>query len=184
MLTAEWPLAAKSDDERMLAAQAIEEKINAADLSGSKEAQKLSPEEEELAEEASRMASERYDQSAPQPDQVQFVFVARLSDEDRRKGMADAFVRAKTNAAELAAAAGVKLGPLVALSGHSGGQSGVGENEYGGYDGSQGPFANFRRFLAEQGGDDADAKPDEAMSAEPATIRFTCLVSASFGLGK
>jgi uncharacterized protein YggE len=51
MLTAEWKLTAKDPEELLLAVNPLQEKIKAADLSGSKEADKLTPEQEELMEE-------------------------------------------------------------------------------------------------------------------------------------
>ena len=111
-LTAEWPLEAKSQEQLLLLAQGIEEKIKAADLSGSQEVQKLSPEEEELAEEA-KQAMGRYGEQ-PQPlGQPTFLFVAVLSKQDRQKAMAEAFTKAAAEAADLAKAAGVGLGPLI-----------------------------------------------------------------------
>jgi uncharacterized protein YggE len=180
MLTAEWPLEAKSTEQRLLMAQALQEKIKAADLTGRKEAQELSPEEEELAEEANRMVNERFGEQQAQQDQAQFVFVARLSKEDRKKAMADAFAKAKANAAELAAAAGTELGPLVGLSGSCSGQSNFGENEYNQYS----PGSRWRQIAAQQAGDDSGAKQDEAFSNEPDKLSFGCSVTASFALGK
>ena len=97
--------------------------------------------------------------------------------------MADAFVKAKANAAELAAAAGVELGSLAGLSGNCSGQSSMGENEYGGYNPMQSYYGRLRRMMAQQGGgEESDGKQDEAVSAEPAALTFTCYVTASFGL--
>jgi uncharacterized protein YggE len=47
-----------------------------------------------------------------------FVYVAVLSDAERKAALASAFARAKKDAAELAEAAGMKLGPLASL-GHN-----------------------------------------------------------------
>ena len=105
-LTAEWPLEAKSQEQLLLLAQGIEEKIKAADLSGSQEVQKLSPEEEELAEEA-KQAMGRYGEQPPPLGQPTFLFVAVLSKQDRQKAMAEAFKKAAAEAADLAKAAGL-----------------------------------------------------------------------------
>ena len=54
MLTAQWPLAAgDSPEKRLLAVENLREKIKTGDLAGLKDAEKLSPEEQELLEEAS-----------------------------------------------------------------------------------------------------------------------------------
>ena len=47
-----------------------------------------------------------------------FVYVAVLSHKQRKTMLADAFAAAKKNAAELAEAAGMKLGALVTLQGN------------------------------------------------------------------
>ena len=51
----------------------------------------------------------------PQP---MFVYVAVLSDKQRKTMLADAFAAAKRNAAELAEAAGMKLGAIADLQGN------------------------------------------------------------------
>ena len=129
------------------------------------------------------MNNERNNDSSAQPDAPQFVFVAKLSKEDRKKAMADAFAKAKANATELAAAAGVELGPLVGLSGYCSGQSSVNENEY---DGSPqfGFTTRYRRSMVQQTGEEPGTKPDEAVGSEPDTLNFAACVTASFGLKK
>ena len=57
MLTAHWPLAGDTTEKLLLAADAVREKIKAADLAGGKEAPKLSPEEQEVAEEMAAQTS-------------------------------------------------------------------------------------------------------------------------------
>ena len=108
MLTAQWPIETQSHEKVLLMAQDIEEKVKAADLAGSKETEKLSPEEEELEEEAGQAANQSGNDEGQQPRQPQFLFIAVLSEQDRRKAMADAAVKARQQAAELAAAAGVE----------------------------------------------------------------------------
>ncbi len=124
MLTAQWPLAADdSPEKRLLTVERLREKIKTGDLAGVKDAEKLSPEEQELLEEASG------DENQPQFDspfagqneesspagQPQFFFVARLPAAERDKAMADAFRKGKLRAEQLARAAGMSLGPLVEL---------------------------------------------------------------------
>jgi hypothetical protein len=46
MLTAQWPLAGDTTEKLLLAAEAVREKVKAAELTGGKEAPKLSPEEQ------------------------------------------------------------------------------------------------------------------------------------------
>ncbi len=177
-LTAQWPIAGHSPEKFLLAAQDIQDKVKAADLAGSKEAEKLTPEEEEFEEEAAQAANQSGNDEAQQSRQPQFLFVALLSKEDRQKGMTDAAAKAKEQAAELAKAAGVELGPLVGLSGGCVGQVNMGdENQYGGmYPG--------RRMFLQQAAEDVAGKPDESVGADPSALRFTCGVTALFQLGK
>ena len=90
-------------------------------MAGVKEAQAGSEAQEEMEEEAAQMMN-RFGEEAQQPGQPQFVFVATLSHSDREKAMSEAFTKAKAQAAGLAKAAGVPLGPLVGLSGTCRGQ--------------------------------------------------------------
>ena len=122
---------------------------------------KTPPEEEEFEEEAAQAANQSGNDEAQQSRQPQFLFVALLSKEDRQKGMTDAAAKAKEQAAELAKAAGVELGPLVGLSGGFAGQVNMGEeNQYGGmYPG--------RRMFLQQAAEDVAGKPDESVGADP-----------------
>ncbi len=168
-LTAQWSLKEESHEKLLLLAQRLQDKIKAADLSGSKEAEKLSPEEQEFEEEANQMSSQ-FGEEQQQPGQPQFMFVAVLPKAQRQKAMAEAFAKAKAQAAELAQAAGVEIGPLVGLSGGCSGQSNLGENPYySRY--SSGYSYLLRQMIAGQTGEssgDKEEKPDESIGADPA----------------
>jgi lysophospholipase L1-like esterase len=187
-LTAQWPLGAESHEKLLLLSQGIEEKIKAADLAGSKEAEKLSPEEEEFEEEASQMANQSGEE-AQRPGQPQFMFVAELPKQERQKAMAAAFAKAKERAAELAKAADVELGPLVGLTGNCFAQSNIGDNPYARYaalaEAENGQFSPaIPQFGADTDGDPSVEKPDEALGADPSDLKFHCNVAAVFQLGK
>jgi hypothetical protein len=115
-LTAEWPLSGKSVDEILILSHDLSEKIKAADLSGSKKSEKLLPEEEEVMEE-SEAASQfsRYNQGNEKPGEPVFLYVSTIPAEIQEKGFADAFQKAKTNAAGLAKSADASLGRLLSL---------------------------------------------------------------------
>ncbi len=51
---------------------------------------------------------------------LQFLYVAKVSPKRRQAAMADAFANAKSQAAELATAAGMQCGPLLDLGGSGG----------------------------------------------------------------
>jgi len=180
MLTAEWPLEAKTPEELLLAAHALMEKVQAADLAGMKDAEKLSPEEEELFEEMNSMSRRSSDEPIP-PGQPYFLYVARISEKDRQQALAEAFAKAKAQAAQLAQAAAVPLGPLVALSGQGGGGSNTStEDEYSG-----GPYRQYmRRLRMQQAVDNPDEQASEAVGMDPDSLTFMFMVNASFALGK
>ncbi len=179
-LTAEWPLKTESPEQLLIMAQGIQDKINAADLAGTKEAEKLSAEEQEFEEEASQMMN-RFGQEAAQPGQPHFVFVAVLPKEEREKAMTEAVANAKQRAAELAKAAGVELGPLIGLAGHCGGQTDF--SSFGSYDPS-GRSEFLRQIVMQQRGDDSEGDQNEAISPDPGTLKFNCYATVLFQLGK
>jgi uncharacterized protein YggE len=118
-LTVEWPLSADSPEQLLSSSSELQKAVTEADLAGLKEPQKLSPEEQEFAEEMQEMASQYggFGESETKPGEAKFVFVARISQEDRQQAMAEAFTKARDSAALLAAAAGRQLGELVNIDG-------------------------------------------------------------------
>ncbi|MEN6459159.1 MAG: SIMPL domain-containing protein [Thermoguttaceae bacterium] len=180
-LTAEWPLEAKSRDQLLLAANAIEEKVSAADISGSREVQKLSPEEEELAEEA-RQQSNRYGETPQAVGQPTFLFIAVLSKQERQKAMAEAYRKAAAAAAELAKATDVDLGRLVNVVGVCRGQQIAGDEEENSYASRMAAMRLQRLF--QQAVENAGEKLDESFSDTPTPLTFTCTVMATFAMKK
>jgi uncharacterized protein YggE len=179
LLTAQWSLEAETPEQMLVMAQTLQEKVKAADLAGIKDAEKLSPEEEELADEASQMSDQSGEQRMP-AGQPYFMFIARLSQADREKLLGEAFAKAKTQAADLAKAADVELGPLTGISGQCGGQRNLGDEEYNSYNNS----SSIRRMLAQQTAEGGDETRYEAMSNDPAAVSFYGSVQANFRLGK
>jgi hypothetical protein len=110
-LTFDVPLKASDAAELLLAAHALQERVKEADLGGKKEFEKLTPEEEELAEEA-RAMSGGYQQQGPQRGEPSFLFVARLTDPDVDRALSEAYQQARRHAEQLARAAGARLGRL------------------------------------------------------------------------
>jgi len=182
MLTAEWPLTGDTTDKQLLAADALHEKVKAAELAGGKEAVKLSPEEQEVADEmagqnAANMGGE---EPQPKPGEPRFVFVARLSPHDRQTALADAFAKAKSQAAELVKAAGAGLGPLTGLSGEAGGGM-AGMNDSGGAFSSA--IARYNtEFLQQVAQTQSDSQGNEAVGTRPDGIAFDFVVNATFAI--
>ncbi len=179
LLTAQWSLEAETPEQMLVLAQTLQEKIKAADLAGIKDAEKLSPEEEELADEASQMMDTSGEQRTP-AGQPYFMFIARLSQADREKLLSEAFAKAKTQAADLAKAADVELGPLTGISGQCGGQRNLGDEEYNPFNNS----SSIRRMLAQQTGEGGDETRYEAMSNDPAAVSFYGRRASQLPLGK
>ena len=121
VLRAEWPLADEGPEWLAATVADIQEKVRTADLGSKKTKQNLSAEERELLEEA-QMGMTPIPPYIPSPSMhssltgPEFVYVAKFSDAQRKKALAEAFAKAKSEAAELAAAAGMRLGPLFSLS--------------------------------------------------------------------
>jgi uncharacterized protein YggE len=109
-VTAEFPLKSDGPDEFLVAAHALQEKIRAADLGGLKDAGKLTPQEEEIAEE--RGVQPTGQEGGPKPGEPIFLFVGRIDESQRTKAAADAFQKAKLQAARLARAVNSDLGDI------------------------------------------------------------------------
>ncbi len=175
-LKAEWPLSAASPEERLIAAEELTELVKEADLAGVKQAEKLSPEEEELAEEMAMMNGSG-DEEVPVGEPF-FMYVARISDKQRDAAMAEAFVKAKTQAELLARAAKIQLGPLTGLTGEGGGDTGG----FGGFDSIGYARQNYMRQLLAQNQTDFDTKRTETVSMQSGSLKFMFHVRASFKL--
>jgi uncharacterized protein YggE len=176
-LTAEWKLKGKNTVELLLEAQAIEDKVRAADLAGM-DAEEKTAEEEELAEEMEEQMPNFGDDNQPKPGEPTFIFVGKISPQDRAKATSAAFAKARQQAEELSVAAGAELGALQSLSRN------VAANNlnFGMYS----PYGVMRnaRFVqamsdrAESGEDDGA----EAIGAQPSEVVLPINVTAAFQL--
>ena len=189
LLTAEWPLEGDTPEKLLLAAESLREKIKAADVGGANEAEKLSPEEQETADEMAEQMP-RYvspgdssDDEASAPGQPHLLFVAKITSKDRQAAIAKALTRAKAKAVELAQAAGADLGRLVSLSA-GGSQENVSYNPYGQL-ADDNPFSQnganlMQRLLRPQAGD--DEQTIESVGSSPSLADFDFTVQATFTL--
>ncbi|MGE0608409.1 MAG: SIMPL domain-containing protein [Pirellulales bacterium] len=171
-LQAEWKLGSENSEELLVLAHELQEAIKEADVAGAKEAEPLSPEEEELAEEMSGLYSEYSGSDEPSPGTAAFSFVCKISDEERGQATAEAFEKARDEAARLAAAAGKQLGELRLLRGDSAG---------GDYE-SYGEYQYSRDMMLALARQRARADNMEAIGAQPGKVSFQVQVSASFSL--
>jgi len=176
-LTAEWELKADSPEQLLRTAYPIQQKVREADLAGAKEASKLSPEEEEILEEAEQ--SESFSFAAGEeykPGEPLFFFVSPISQQERNRAMAQAFQKAKRQAEALAQAVGAKLGPIRSVSAQT--QSGSEEEDYSTFFGL--PYQVIRQFRS---GQPTEAgKSLEAVGTQLGPVRFTVIVTAAFQL--
>jgi hypothetical protein len=174
-LTAEWPLKDGEVEQVLITAHELEEKIKSADLAGRKATEELSPEEEEAAEESEEdMDQMMYTgQQQPKPGEPRFVYVSAISEKDRAKAFAEAFERAKADAARLAQAASAQLGPLVQLSG--GNESGIDSTDYQ-------EWGGYRYQMMQRTQRTASDEKVEAVGPEPGMLKYQVTVAATFAL--
>jgi hypothetical protein len=179
-INAEWKLDAKSADELLMTVHGLQEKIKGADMAGTKDADKLTPEQEEALEEmqAEEMFNSYNQNEGPKPGEPVFMFVTQISDADRDKAFGDAYQKAKTEAARVARAAGVELGDLKSLSAHS-----ASGND------NQAAYMNYnsRSYRAYQmarmaAGTSDEENSTEAIGADAGQVKFNVTVMASFDL--
>jgi hypothetical protein len=114
-LKVDLPLKATDPEALLVAATALQEKIRAADLGGLKDAEKPSPQEEELLEEMGLRGGGN--PGEPKRGEPVFQFVVRIPAAERDRASAEAFQRAKREASRLAKAAGADLGGLARIGG-------------------------------------------------------------------
>jgi uncharacterized protein YggE len=170
-MTAEWVLPSGSPEDLLVAAHELQEKIKAADLAGMKEAEKLSAEEEELAEEMSQVDTYGGEEAA-KPGEPAFQYVVRITDDQHKKLVAEAFTKARDQAASLARAAGSQLGALQQLQSHE--TESMHETEiYSrmGYRYASSPYVP-----------QANEDVREAVGDAPGKVTYQVMINASFGL--
>jgi uncharacterized protein YggE len=171
-LTAEWPLKGSDGEDLLVASQSLSDKIKSA-LVKSMPKEELSPEEEELQEEAAQ-EMQNYNNNGPKPGEPAFIFVAKVSKQDYTKAAAKAFAIAKDHAQRLAAAAGSSLGELNSVQGNDQMMALGLQRQMYNYNGMQDDDSVEQQF----------ENNDEAIGLNPAEVRLTIGVSASFVLGK
>lgn len=176
-MKATMPLKSTDVDSALLLASSLVEKIRAADLSGSKAAEKS--EEEEEADEQQEMEM-MMSGGERKPTDPFVVFVSRISSKDMEKTMATAFARAKAQADSLARAAGAKVGELTQLSATPGsqyGMEGIDPSDY-----QMMHQMGLRSLGAVSESEDDDGK--EAIGIRPDNVRYSANVSVAFSLAR
>lgn len=172
-LEADWELSG-AGAELLLAVHTLEGKIKAADIGGSADAEKLSPEEQELLDEMQENFGRYSSSDEMKPGEPVFAYVSRITEAERDAAMQDAFRKAKEQAALLAKAGGLQLGAVKSLSSYAAGHFSRGySNDY----------ARMQRLQAAFGGDDIDDSAPastEALSASPTAVKHVLSVTVAF----
>jgi uncharacterized protein YggE len=170
-LKAEWPLNG-GGDELLTNSWSLVEKIKSADVGGKKNAPALSPEQQEEQEEQQAMAEQMGDPSQPaDPREPQFVYVARLSEDEQARAAAEAFAGAKAEAAHLAKAAGADLGALRQLSS----QVAPAKNED-----NENPY--YAYLANAMGGARTNPSISEAVGPQASEVSMRVVVTAAFAV--
>jgi uncharacterized protein YggE len=184
-LTAEWPLKGNDAEELLVEISQLQETINAADLAGKKDLEKLSGEDEEISQELAGMeANMGNDPSQAQPGTATFTLVSKVTAQDHSQALADAFSKAKARAQETARAAGAELGPLRQIGSQvqSGGDAEDAENPTQAY--SRAMQVYYQTIGMGTGGGQAGepANPMEAQGTQPGEVAYRVNVTAAFDL--
>jgi hypothetical protein len=170
-LTAEWPLKGEGAEELLIASQSLREKITAQLVKSAPKAD-LSPEQEEMQEEAAPQMMN--DGSGAKPGEPVFLFVAKVSKEEYVKAAAKAFATAKAHAQRLAEAAGTSLGELRNVEGND--RQTAMAMSY--------PRQYYNGMPQDDDSPEQESSTEEATGANPAEVRMSVMIVASFALGK
>lgn len=122
VLTAVWPIASMSAEETLVLVDRL--RFESAADSVESEAAKAIPPWASAQEHMQAMITQMH-QPPTVDDSPQFLFIARLSEEQRQKATAEAFSRAHENAQRLAQAAGMRLGTSRTIHSTAGGMADV-----------------------------------------------------------
>jgi uncharacterized protein YggE len=171
VLKIDIPFKAADAEDALLKFQALKDKIVAADLSGMKQLKKLTPQEEEIAEETQAPNFGRGGEEEPKRGEPIFTFIATIPEADQAKILADAFAKAKREATLLARAAGMSLGTLRGLESQPAASDEY--NQYNQYIYRQ----QMRNALF-----NASANSGEAVGLQPGPVTYRIAIVAAFDL--
>lgn len=168
----DWSLDAQTPSEQLLLIDELKTEIEKADISGKKE-EKLSPEEEEMMEEMQGMGSRYGSDDEIEPGTPVFVFIAKISKEEKLKLLQDAYQDAHQQAEDLTTALKVPLGKLTSLGG------GIQK----GNQGFSGGMEDYRmQQYMQQLGVENMVEEDEAVSQECGPLTFHAYVKATYAM--
>jgi len=172
-VSVEWPLVGTTAEEIFKESQALKQKIKAADFTP--KAGTPTPEEEEMMEEMEGM--HMYSGEGQPDGQPQFVYVAKISQEDAQEGYAEALRKAVRQSEVLAKAAGVTAPGLMNLSGSLGKQQGNMNRSF-----SSGEDYYFIQMMNNQQSGVDGTDDLECLARDPDSVDFTFVIHAVFAM--
>jgi hypothetical protein len=176
LLKAEIPLTAPNPEELLIVSHNLEERIKQADLGAMKSLKQGAPQEEEANEEQMQMMGMMPGEEQNARGTAILSYVKKLTAEDRALAVREAFKRAEKQAAELAGAAGLVLGPVISLD-----ETPSQMNDSDGPNNMEWMYSRMGiRVAVPQLGD--YKKGPEASGSKPAMVAYRIGVNASFEL--
>ncbi len=173
-LSAEWDLSGLSNKELLVKTFKLQKQVRDAKLAGDDTGAELSAEEQELLEEAQMFG--RYSSRMEEEGGPEFFFYSKIKKVDYENALKSAVASSRKQAEKLAAAAGLKLGPLEGLRMEEDFEYGF---EYAGYGyGGRSNLQGLSKFQEQQ----ADRDVPLAVGIEAGELTLTIEVSAGFGV--
>ena len=171
-ITADWKIETAEPDQLMLACDALKQKISKTEFVGQDE-DKLTPEQEELAEELAQMMNEYGGGGDSTPAGTpSFYYVRVIPAQLQEELLGKAFEDAKKQAQRLAKATGSELGDLQRLSSSS-------------VDAASDPYEAYYRSQRQSfvpTAEELEGGAVEAVSNAPDKVDFSVSISAAFGI--
>jgi uncharacterized protein YggE len=177
-LKVELRLVAPNPEELLLLAHSLETRIKAADLADLKNLKQATPQDEEIQEQMQAMMGQGEIPIAKRGEPI-FLYVSKVSEEDRLRAVREAFKRAELQAGQLARGAGALLGPVCELA----------ENQETATETVEVNQNNFPFWMGMRSGNPArpgnggeERKVIEAVGPQPSKVFYRVSLTASFEL--
>jgi hypothetical protein len=170
MMTALWNVAAMSAEETLVLVDRL--RFEAAPEASTPEASEDSPQWTTPEENFHEIMTQIIQQQAAADGAPQFLFIARLGEEQLQAAYAEAFSRARQHAERLARAAGMRLGKLAMVQSSDGALDQTRPDK----------FMDRQRCVALLAGSSYDLGEHEMVSDDPRAAEFTISVNVSYSL--
>lgn len=181
-VTAEWSFEpGETPEDLIVNAYTLREKVKAGGLSKKAAKAELTPEEQEEMEEAEGMVMDVYDgmPQAATPGEPVFVFVSKVPAAERDAATAEAFKKAKAEAARLASAGGAQLGEIRQVTGQT---ASVTDDSDDANDFYNGGYQYQAQVMRQLGLNVPGTNAEEAAGFEPGPVALQVMVTATFAI--